>query len=75
MSEVCTFFTNQKSALTVLAFPSSIIDFQPFIWDKYKVIPNYTYRINFEKSLEDIKSILIQRIEMRLIKPLRKRLL
>jgi oligopeptidase B len=27
MSEVCTFFTNQKSALTVLAFPSSIIDF------------------------------------------------
>ena len=56
MSEVCTFFTNQKSTLSVLAFPSNIIDFQPFIWAKYKVIPNYTYRINLENSLEDIKS-------------------
>lgn len=56
MNEVCTFFSNQKSSLTVLAFPSNIIDFQPFIWEKYKVIPNYTYRINLEKSLEDIKS-------------------
>lgn len=56
MNEVCRFFSNQKSALTVLAFPSNIIDFQPFIWNKYKVIPNYTYRINLEKSLEDIKS-------------------
>lgn len=56
MNEVCSFFSNQKSALTVLAFPSNIIDFQPFIWEKYKVIPNYTYRINLEKSIEDIKS-------------------
>lgn len=56
MNEVCTFFTNQKSALTVLAFPSAIIDFQPFIWEKYKVIPNYTYRISLEKTIEDIKS-------------------
>ncbi len=56
MNEVCNFFTKLKSALTVLAFPSNIIDFQPFIWEKYKVIPNYTYRINLEKSIEDIKS-------------------
>lgn len=56
MNEVCAFFSSQKSALTVLAFPSNIIDFQPFIWSKYKVIPNYTYRINLEKPLEDIIS-------------------
>ncbi len=56
MNEVCTYFSDQKSALTVLAFPSNIIDFQPFIWSKYKVIPNYTYRINLDKSLEYIKS-------------------
>ncbi|MES2515821.1 MAG: GNAT family N-acetyltransferase [Bacteroidota bacterium] len=56
MNEVCTFFSNQKSALTVLAFPSNIIDFQHFIWEKYKVIPNYTYRINLGKSMEDIKA-------------------
>ncbi len=56
MTEICNYFLNQKSALTVLAFPSNIIDFQPFIWNKYKVIPNYTYRINLESSIENIKS-------------------
>ena len=56
MTEVCAFFSNQKSALTVIAFPSNVIDFLPFIWAKYKVIPNYTYRINLENSIEDIKS-------------------
>jgi len=56
LTEVCTYISNQKSALTVLAFPSSIIDLQPFIWEKYKVVPNYTYRIDLSKSIEDIKS-------------------
>jgi lipid II:glycine glycyltransferase (peptidoglycan interpeptide bridge formation enzyme) len=56
MNEVCTFLTKQKSALTVLAFPSAIIDFQPFIWEKYKVVPNYTYRVNLQQSIEDISS-------------------
>ena len=55
INEVCTFFTNQKSTLTVLAFPFSIIDLQPFIWNKYKVIPNYTYHINLTQTLEEIK--------------------
>jgi hypothetical protein len=56
MNEVCTYFSNQNSSLTVLAFPSNIIDFQPFIWNKYKVIPNYTYRINLENTIENIIS-------------------
>lgn len=56
MNEVCTYFSNQKSELTVLAFPSNIIDFQPFIWNKYKVIPNYTYRINLDNSTDNIIS-------------------
>lgn len=56
MNDICSYFTEQKSSLTILAFPSDIIDFQPFIWDKYKVIPNYTYRINLNNSIDDIKS-------------------
>lgn len=56
VNEVCRYFTAHKSALTILAFPTSITDMQPFIWDKYKVVPNYTYRINLQKPLEDIKS-------------------
>jgi lipid II:glycine glycyltransferase (peptidoglycan interpeptide bridge formation enzyme) len=56
MNEVCTYFLNQKSALTILAFPSNIVDFQPFIWKKFKVIPNYTYRINLNQTLYTIQS-------------------
>ncbi len=56
MNEVCVFFTKQKSALTILAFPPKIKDFQPFIWQKYKVVPNYTYRLNLKNSFEFIKS-------------------
>jgi hypothetical protein len=56
ITEVCNYISSQKSALTVLAFPSDIIDFQPFIWNKYKVVPNYTYRISLQRSLEDIKA-------------------
>lgn len=54
--EVCNHFNELKSTLTILAFPSNVIDMQPFIWDKYKVIPNYTYRLSLEKTLEEIKS-------------------
>lgn len=56
ITEVCSYFSALKSALTVLAFPSNIIDLQPFIWEKYKVIPNYTYRIDLSRSLENIQS-------------------
>ena len=56
MNDVCTYFSNQNSSLTVLAFPSNIIDFQPFIWNKYKVIPSYTYRINLENTIDNIIS-------------------
>jgi lipid II:glycine glycyltransferase (peptidoglycan interpeptide bridge formation enzyme) len=56
VSEVCTFLNKQSSALTVLAMPSTVQDMQPFIWDNYKVIPNYTYRIDLQQSLEKIKS-------------------
>ncbi len=56
MDEVCQFIIQQNAALTILAFPSAIIDFQPFIWNKFKVVPNYTYRINLENSMENIIS-------------------
>lgn len=56
ITEVCNYISAQKSALTVLAFPSNIIDLQPFIWAKYKVIPNYTYRIDLSRPLETIKA-------------------
>lgn len=56
MQEVCTYFSSLKSALTILAFPANMQDMQAFIWNKYKVVPNYTYRISLEQSLEEIRA-------------------
>lgn len=56
MTEVCHYFMSQKSTLTVLAFPFFHTDLQPFIWSNFKVIPNYTYRIDLRQSLESIKA-------------------
>lgn len=56
MENVCAYFISLKSALCILAFPVEQIDFQPFIWSAFKVIPNYTYRIALDQSLEQIQS-------------------
>lgn len=54
ITEVCNYFIALKPALTVLAFPANIIDLQPFIWQKFKVVPNYTYRIDLAQGMETI---------------------
>lgn len=56
LSEVCNYISAQKSALTILAFPSEVVDLQPFIWEKYKVVPNYTYRIDLNVTMEEINA-------------------
>jgi hypothetical protein len=56
MAEVCQYIDAQKAALTVMAFPFYILDLQPFIWAKYKVVPNYTYRIALDKPMEEIRA-------------------
>lgn len=56
LAEVCSYIMAQKAGLCMMAFPSQITDMQAFIWNKYKVIPNYTYRIDLTQSFEDIKS-------------------
>lgn len=56
MQEVCAYFSSLKSALTILAFPANVVDMQAFIWSKYKVVPNYTYRISLDQSPEEIRA-------------------
>lgn len=56
MSAVCEYLMQQKSTLLILAFPSQLNDMQPFIWNKFKVVPNYTYRLDLAQSIEDIKN-------------------
>lgn len=56
LEDVVNYIKSQNSTLTVLALPSVNVDTQPFIWDNYKVIPNYTYRLNLIQTIEQIKS-------------------
>jgi len=39
-----------------IAFPPEQVDMQPFVWNKFKVIPNYTYRISLAQSTEEISA-------------------
>jgi lipid II:glycine glycyltransferase (peptidoglycan interpeptide bridge formation enzyme) len=56
LEKVTIFLKSQNATLIVLALPSIITDTQPFIWDNYKVIPNYTYRIDLTQTIDQIKS-------------------
>lgn len=53
---VSDYFKNLGSPLTILAFPTGVKDLQPFVWNNYKVIPNYTYQIDLSRSVEDISA-------------------
>jgi hypothetical protein len=43
-----------KPKLISIALPFTINDTQPFYWDNYKVIPNYTYRLPLNKTKEEL---------------------
>jgi lipid II:glycine glycyltransferase (peptidoglycan interpeptide bridge formation enzyme) len=38
-----------------IAFPPEIADMQVFFWQKFKVVPNYTYRIDLAPTVEEIE--------------------
>jgi hypothetical protein len=54
MEAVCGYLLGLGGKLMILAFPPEVIDMQPFIWQKFKVVPNYTYRIDLSKTIEEI---------------------
>jgi len=56
MKVVCEYLLALRPAITVLALHASHIDLQPFIWNNFKVIPNYTYQISLKKDLLEIQS-------------------
>jgi hypothetical protein len=43
-----------KPKLVSIALPFTINDTQPFYWDKFKVIPNYTYRLALNKTPDEL---------------------
>lgn len=53
---IIDYLKKNNSLITIIAFPLQYIDMQPFIWEKYKVVPNYTYQINLNHSTDTIFS-------------------
>lgn len=50
---VSNYLSSLKAGLITISLPSDHIDMQPFIWEKFKVTPNYTYRLNLKNLSEE----------------------
>ena len=53
---IADFIDNLNYSIISFSLNREIIDTQPFIWKKFKVIPNYTYILDLEKSMDNIKN-------------------
>lgn len=51
---ICNYLKQQNFKLLMSAFPTNVKDTQVYFWNKYKVIPNYTYQLNLNFSEEEL---------------------
>ena len=54
LTEIAAFIGSLKFGVLTLALPANVTDAQPFIWKKFKTIPNYTYHIDLNLSMEEL---------------------
>jgi hypothetical protein len=52
LEAVVTFLNGLSYSVLSFALPPAVIDTQPFFWNKYKVVPNYTYQHDLSGSEE-----------------------
>jgi len=55
LSLMTDFFEKLPCSVISISLNKNIVDTQPFFWRKFKVIPGYTYIIDLDKSIEDIR--------------------
>ncbi|MGZ3930148.1 MAG: GNAT family N-acetyltransferase, partial [Bacteroidia bacterium] len=54
--ELIASFTDGLSYSVIsIALPDAIKDLQPFIWKKYKVVPNYTYLLSLDQEIAELE--------------------
>lgn len=54
LSAMADFFDNLPCSVISCSFNVDVVDMQPFIWRKFKVIPGYTYQLDLTISESDI---------------------
>ncbi|MDR4506267.1 MAG: GNAT family N-acetyltransferase [Candidatus Scalindua sp.] len=56
LSSLSDFIESMPYLIISLSLDRRIVDTQPFIWKKFKVIPGYTYLVNLSLSVDEIWS-------------------
>ncbi len=52
---ICDFIQALPYGVISIALPPFVKDTQPFFWNKFKVIPNYTYRLSLNSDAAEIE--------------------
>ena len=55
LSLITDFIEKLPYSIVSISLNKNIIDMQPFIWEKFKVVPGYTYLLDLSVSIEDIR--------------------
>ena len=55
LSLIADFIEKLPYSIISISLNKDIIDMQPFIWKKFKVVPGYTYLLDLAVSIEDIQ--------------------
>lgn len=55
LSSIANFFEKLNYSIISVSLNKEVLDAQPFIWKKYKVVPGYTYVIDLNRPTEEIK--------------------
>lgn len=53
-TELADFILSLNYGLLTLALPATVKDAQPFIWKKFKTIPNYTYHVDLQLPVDQL---------------------
>jgi hypothetical protein len=56
LSLLADFLDKLPSSIVSVSLSKEIVDTQPFVWKKFKVVPKYTYVLDLDSPVEDIRS-------------------
>ncbi|MDD5063957.1 MAG: GNAT family N-acetyltransferase [Phycisphaerae bacterium] len=56
LSLLADFLDKLPCSIVSVSLSKEIVDTQPFVWKKFKVVPGYTYVLDLESSVDDIRS-------------------
>jgi hypothetical protein len=62
LGELSAFLRKMNFAILRLCLPAEVKDMQPFIWDKFKVVPHYTYHIDLRLDENELRSRLSDKL-------------